>query len=108
MVSLPTSAPATYVNDNLSADTWKVIIKVTYIYDVNDNLPRIRGLKSFSLTLMITFRGYAEIKIYKSGTTEFPVFLWRLLLPGIVEEIRPHPWKNTKLSQLNHIKLLQA
>ena len=45
---------------------------------------------------------------YKSGNIQLKGFISRQVVQGIVEAIRPHPWKNTKLSQLNHIKLLQA
>ena len=62
--------------------------------------------KKRSVSIKVT--GVIQSWKYKSGNIQLLGFISRQVLPGIVEEIRPHPWKNTKLSQLNHIKLLQA
>ena len=52
----------------------RVIIIVAYIYDINANPQRIRGLKSFSQALILTLRENAELVNHNSGSRELVRF----------------------------------
>ena len=76
--------------------------------NIDGNPLRIRGAWSKSQMLPVMVRGLAVKSKHKTGYKRLTRFFLRILWSGRVEELGPHPWKNTKLSQLNNRNLQRA